>query len=131
MLKLTYTEGSFYLECLTPSIEEWVAQRVILALRVGQPLHFEPSTASFLLPVDLPGVERLKTEVQRHDGEIIALCTCDADYLEVTLQGSWLSDGSEDAVGVFVTMMSYQTEFFLYKLWYESQLCDAVKSAEC
>jgi hypothetical protein len=126
MLKLTYTEGSFYLECLTLSLEEWVAQRVILALRVGQPLHFEPSTASFLLPVDLPGVERLKAEVQRNDGEIIALSKSDAEYLEITLRGSWLSDGAEDAVGVFVTTMSERTEFFLHKLWQEAQVCASV-----
>ncbi|TAF09661.1 MAG: hypothetical protein EAZ77_04680 [Nostocales cyanobacterium] len=128
MLKLTYTEGSFYLECLTLSLEEWVTQRVILALRVGQPLHFEPSTASFLLPVDLPGVERLKAEAQRNDGEIIALSKSDVEYLEVTLRGSWLSDGSENAVGVFVTTMSERTEFFLYKLWQEAQVCASVVS---
>ncbi|BAY05661.1 hypothetical protein H6G54_25690 [Anabaena cylindrica FACHB-243] len=131
MLKLIYTEGSFNLECLTLSLEEWVTQRVILALRIGQPLHFEPSTASFLLPVDLPGVERLKIEVQRNDGEIIALSTCDAEYLEVTLRGSWLSDGEDDAVGVFVTTMSDRTEFFLNKLWNDAQADAAVKSAEC
>ena len=60
MLKLTYTNNSFYLECLTQSLEEWVAQRVILALRVSQTLRIEPTTASFMLPLDLPGVERLK-----------------------------------------------------------------------
>ena len=26
MLKLTYTENGFYLECLTQSLETWVAQ---------------------------------------------------------------------------------------------------------
>ncbi|BAY27005.1 hypothetical protein NIES2100_68260 [Calothrix sp. NIES-2100] len=123
MLKLTYTERSFYLECLSLSLEEWVAQRVILALRVGQSLCVEPSTASFLLPVDLPGVERLKAEVKRNDSEIIELSTCDSQYLEVTLRGSWLSDGSEEAVGVFVTTMSDRTEFFVHKIWQEAQAC--------
>jgi hypothetical protein len=33
-------------------------------------------------------------------------------YLEVTLEGSWLSEGNDDAVGVFVTTMSYGAEFF-------------------
>ncbi len=126
MLKLNYTDNSFYLECLTQSLEEWVAQRVILALRLSQALRVEPTTASFLLPLDLPGVERLKTEVNRHDSEIIGLCNCDAEYLEVTLDGSWLSDGNNDAVGVFVTTMSYSAEFFLYKLWQESQVCTSV-----
>lgn len=128
MLKLNYTEGSFFLECLTLSLEDWVAQRMILALRVGETLHFQPSMASFLLPVDLPGVERLKSEVKRNDSEIIALSTCDAEYLEITLQGSWLSDGYEDGVGVFVTLMSERTEFFLHKLWQEAQFCASVFS---
>ena len=128
MLKLNYTERSLYLECITLSLEEWVAQRVIVALRIGQTLHFEPSTASFLLPVDLPGVERLKAEVQRNDGEIIALSNCDAEYLEVTLRGSWLSDGAEEAQGVFITTMSDRTEFFLHKLWQEAQVCASVLS---
>ncbi|MBW4562152.1 MAG: hypothetical protein KME32_13550 [Mojavia pulchra JT2-VF2] len=128
MLKLTYTERSFYLECLTLSLEEWVAQRVILALRVGQSLCVEPSTASFLLPVDLPGVEKLKAEVKRNDSEIMALSTCDAEYMEVTLRGSWLSDGSEEAAGVFVTCMSDRTEFFLHKIWQEAQACASAMS---
>lgn len=120
MLKLTYTEESFNLECLTHSLEEWVVQRVILSLRIGQNVHIQPSNASFLLPVNLPGIEALKAGVNR-DGEIIALCACDAEFLEVTLYGSWLSNSSEDAVGVFVTTMSDRTEFFLHKLWQESQ----------
>jgi hypothetical protein len=128
MLKLTYTESSFDLERLTLSLEEWVAQRVILALRVGQSLCIEPSTASFLLPVDLPGVEVLKAEVKRDDREIIALCASDIQYMEVTLQGSWLSDSSKDAVGVFFTTMSDRAEFFLHKLWQEAQACASVIS---
>ncbi|MCC5642294.1 hypothetical protein LC607_04800 [Nostoc sp. CHAB 5824] len=128
MLKLTYTESSFYLECLTLSLEEWVAQRVILALRVGQGFCIEPSTASFLLPVDLPGVEVLKAEVKRDDRGIIALSACDAEYMEVTLRGSWLLDSSKDAVGVFFTTMSDHAEFFLHKLWQEAQACASVMS---
>ncbi|WP_414754590.1 alr0857 family protein [Anabaena sp. CCY 9910] len=128
MLKLTYTENSFYLECLTLSLEEWVAQRVIFTLRLGQNLSVQPSTASFLLPLDLPGIEALKAEARRADSEIIDLVTCDPEYLEVTLRGSWLSDGSEDADGVFVTHMSDRTEFFLHKLWQAAQACASVMS---
>ncbi|TAE54777.1 MAG: hypothetical protein EAZ76_06370 [Nostocales cyanobacterium] len=128
MLKLTYTEGSFYLECLSQSLEEWVTKRVILSLRVGQSLYLESSTASFLLPVNLSGVEKLKMEIQKGDGEIIDLSGCDAEYLEVTLRGSWLSQSCEDAVGVFVTTMSDRMEFFLHKLWQDSQVCASVIS---
>ena len=121
MLKLTYTENNFYLECLTQTLEEWVAQRAIFSLRIAQSLHLEPTTASFLLPVDLPGVDRLKQEVKNHDTAIISLFYADAEYVEVNLQGSWISDGSNN-VGVFVTTMSYTTEFFLYKLWQEAEV---------
>ncbi|MBD2607792.1 hypothetical protein H6G81_25550 [Scytonema hofmannii FACHB-248] len=128
MLKLIYTEKSFHLECLTQSLEQWVQGRVILALRVGQCLCVEPSTASFLLPVDLPGVEALKAEVKRNVSEIMALSVCDAEYLEVTLRGSWISNGSEDAEGVFVTAMSDRTEFFVHKLWQEAQKSASIVS---
>jgi hypothetical protein len=121
MLKLTYAETSFCLECLAQSLEEWVQARVILAVRVSQRLCVEPSTASFLLPVNLPGVEMLKALVKKEDSEIIALCNCDHECLEVTLQGCWLSNGSPDADGVFVTAMSDCTELFLEQLWQEAQ----------
>jgi hypothetical protein len=126
MLKLTYTENEFYLEYLTQSLENWVQARVILALRIGQRLCVEPSTASFLLPVDLPGVEALQVEVKHNDTEIIALNRCDLEYVEVSLRGSWLTCDCEDS-GVFVTVMSDRTEFFLHKLWQEAQACASVQ----
>lgn len=128
MLKLTYTESSFHLESLALSLEEWVAQRVIFAMRVGQCLCVEPSTASFLLPVDLLGVETLRAEVRRDDREIMALSVCDAQFIEVTLQGSWLSEDCDEVEGVFVTTMSDRAEFFLHKLWQEAQACASVMS---
>ncbi|GAX34260.1 alr0857 family protein [Nodularia sp. NIES-3585] len=133
MLKLTYTQRSCYLECLAQSLEEWVAQRVVFALRVGQSLYVESSTASFLLPVHLPGIETLKAEVKPDRSDMITLCACDSEYMEVTLRGFWLSDGSEDAVGLFVTTISDRNsigealspdvpiEVFLHQLWQEAQ----------
>ncbi len=128
MLKLTYMETSFHLEYLTQSLEEWVQSRVILALRVCQPLCVEPSTASFLLPVDLSGLERLQTEVKHDDREILSLCVCDSECVEVTLRGAWLSNGCEDSNGLFVAAISDRTEFFLHKLWLEAQSCASVMS---
>jgi hypothetical protein len=126
MLKLTYTETGFYLEYIAQSLEDWVQARVILALRVGQSLCVEPSTASFLLPANLPGVDVLRDEVSK-DREHITVCVCDAEYVEVSLRGSWISSGSEDASGVFATTISLSTEFFLHKLWLEAQACQEVR----
>lgn len=129
MLKLIYTETSFHLERLTQPVEDWVTQRVILALRVGQSIYVEPSTASFLLPANLPGVDLLKAEVKRDNSEIIAITVCDSEYIEVSLSGSWLAVGIDSQEGVFVTAISdsplsdrsnSRTEFFLEKLWQEA-----------
>jgi hypothetical protein len=56
MLKLTYTETGFTLERLAQSPEQLVTLRVMLAMRVGESICIEPSTAAFLLPVDLIGI---------------------------------------------------------------------------
>lgn len=128
MLKLTYTETSFHLECVTQSLEEWIQARVIFAVRVGQCLYVQPSTASFLLPVHLTGVEVLKAVACCDDKEMMTLDICDTNYMEVTLRGSWLSDDFENAVGLFVTAMSDRTEIILYKLWLEAQACASVFS---
>jgi hypothetical protein len=119
MLKLTYTENGFYLEHLAQSLEEWVTARVILAVRAGSRLCVEPSTASFLLPADMPQLRHLERQQEGEDA--IALYVCDADYIEVNLQGTWMTSDSEGDAGIFVTSMSYAVEFFLLKLWEESQ----------
>jgi len=126
MLKLTYTENGFYLELLAQPLEEWVTARVILALRAGTSLCVEPSNASFLLPADLPQLQALERQGQTEDA--IALCLCDADYVEVSLQGTWLSSDSGGEEGIFVTVMSYAVEFFLFKLWQEAQAMTSVIS---
>lgn len=122
MLKLTYTENGFYLERLAQPLEEWVTARVILALRAGTSLCVEPSTASFLLPADMPQLRHLERQGEGEDA--IALSVCDAEYVEVSLQGTWMTSKSDGVEGVFVTSMSYIIEFFLLKLWEESQIRD-------
>lgn len=119
MLKLTYTENGFYMERLAQSLEDWVTARVILALRAGTNLCVESSTASFLLPADMPQLRHLERQQEGEDA--IALTICDADYIEVSLQGTWMTSDIDGGEGVFVTSMNYAIEFFLSKLWEESQ----------
>ncbi|MBD2534770.1 hypothetical protein H6G97_37020 [Nostoc flagelliforme FACHB-838] len=73
------------------------------------------------MSVAIPGLEVLKAEVKRDHTGIVTLCACDAEYMEVTLRGSWLLDSSKDAVGVFFTTMTHHTELFLHKLWQEAE----------
>ncbi len=128
MLKLTYIETGFYLESLAQSLEEWVAQRVIFALRVSDRIYVEPSTAAFLLPADLPQLNLLTAEVRRQETDEIELCTCDAEYVEVILKGTWIATEAESAEGVFVAALSYSTEFLLVKLWHCAQIGASVLS---
>jgi hypothetical protein len=121
MLKLTYTETGFRLERLAQSVEDWMTARVMLSVRAGWQICVGPSTASFLLPADLPGIDHLETEVRREDSEIIDLCVCDAEYVEVSLRGTWVSTSAESDEGVFVVALSDRVEFFLFKLWQLSQ----------
>lgn len=128
MLKLTYIETGFYLEYLAKSLEDWVQERVVLALRVGESLYIEPTTAAFLLPVDLPGLETLVVEIRRLDPESISLSAGDAEYIEVSLNGTWVSLNADSEEGVFVAAMSHSIEFFLLKLWQDSQVSTSVLS---
>lgn len=121
MLKLTYVENGFNLERLAQPLEEWVSVRVMVALRAATPIFVEPSTASFLLPADLPYLGDLEALAGREEGEAIALSVCDADYVEVCLHGTWLSSDPDGEAGVFVAVMSDRAEFFLFKLWQEAQ----------
>jgi len=121
MLKLTYTENSFYLERLAGSLEEWVTSRVMLALRAASSLWVESSTASFLLPADMPHLADLEKAVRQQIIDEISLSICDADYIEVTLKGTWMTSNPQGEEGVFVVKLSDRTEFFLCKLWQESQ----------
>ena len=123
MLKLTYTETGFYLERLAQSLEEWVLARVMLSLRVRQKLLVEPGTASFLLPADLPGVALLQAAAQLEKTEAITIGVCDAEYIEISLRGTWLAADGESAEGVFVAVTSDSTEFFIFKLWQDSLTC--------
>lgn len=122
MLKLIYTENSFSLERLAQPMEDWVTTRVLLALRAGTNLYVEPSTASFLLPVDLPLLVHFQGAVEQENPEAIAICQGDEDHLEVSLYGSWLVSDPDSEEGIFACSLSDTTEFYLLKLWEEAQL---------
>lgn len=128
MLKLTYIETGFHLEHLTQFLEEWVALRVILVLRVGNSFYLEPSTASFLLPVDVPGLNSLVDQVRRQGTKEVDFCLCDAEYIEVSLKGTWLASDAECEEGVFVTALPEAIEILLFKLWQSAQIGTTVVS---
>ncbi|NEQ78352.1 MAG: hypothetical protein F6K23_38420 [Okeania sp. SIO2C9] len=117
MLKLTYTESGFYMERLAQSPEQLIVLRVILAMRVGQKIVVEPSSAAFLLPVNLPELSMLEMAVQKEGGDDIALCVADDEFMEVSLGGTWITVDPEYENGIFITALSDRIELLLFKLW--------------
>ncbi|HIK12398.1 MAG TPA: hypothetical protein IGS52_19430 [Oscillatoriaceae cyanobacterium M33_DOE_052] len=119
MLKLTYTETGFNLERLAQSLEQVVTRRAVVAMRLGQSFVAEPTTASFLLPADLPEIYWLEEEMRR-DSDSLSVCVADAEYVEVSLRGVWLATNSHTADGVFVTVLPDRAEFYILKSWQAS-----------
>jgi hypothetical protein len=120
MLKVTYGEAGLHLECLTQPVEDWIALQTILAVRTAQRLVVEHCSASLLLRANLDGLKAL----EGLGDEPLALTVCDAEFVEVSFRGVWISTG-ESEEGSFVVMMSHTAEVLLIQLWQESQVIPA------
>ncbi|MBF2001985.1 MAG: hypothetical protein IGS38_14835 [Synechococcales cyanobacterium M58_A2018_015] len=123
MLKITYLESGLYLEQLPEPVEDWLALRMILTLRMGQRLVVEPSTASLLIPAAL--ITRSRLARLAHTTDVTLSPVDDAD-VEVVLSGVWLASGGNEE-GVFVAMLHPAIEQMLLQLWQEAQLPTSMK----
>jgi hypothetical protein len=121
MLKLNYTDVGLYMERTMTNPELLIAQRVVLAMRLGQTLHVEPGCASFLLPADIPELKVLEMALQREYGSAVTFTAVDEEFVEVGLSGSWIAEDKDAHEGMFLTVMSNCTEFLIYKLWQMSE----------
>lgn len=119
MLKVTYLESELYLEYLPDMVEDWLALRLILALRTGQRLLIERMSASVLLPIALLERSALSNLARREDQ--VDLVQVDDEAVEVNLAGTWVSSGEPEAEGVFVATLSPSVEHLLVRLWQMAQ----------
>jgi hypothetical protein len=117
MLKLIYTETDLHIEKLATSVEEWISQRVLLALRVGSRIVVEPTSASFGLATNVAGWTDLEHLIGREASETVTLSVCDTDLIEIGLEGYWLCQNPQQEEGVFVTNMPAKIESSLLKMW--------------
>ncbi|GAB4385038.1 MAG: hypothetical protein Kow00121_49420 [Elainellaceae cyanobacterium] len=138
MLKLNYTDVGLFMERTMTNPELLIAQRVLLAMRLGrsalpsqrESLHVEPSRASFLLPADIPELKVLEMALQREYGSAVTLIAVDEEFVEVGLSGSWIAEDKDAHEGMFLAVMSdslsetlrERTEFLIYKLWQMSEV---------
>jgi hypothetical protein len=117
MLKLIYTETDLHIEKLSASVEEWVSQRVLLALRVGNKISVEPTGASFGLSTSLAGWPELEHLIGREASEVVSLSVCDDELIEIGLEGYWLCQNPLSEEGVFVTHLPAIIENTLLAMW--------------
>lgn len=126
MLKITYTEDGFYLDYLTESVATWMARRTVVCLRATASIYVEPTAACVMIPRELAVISDL--EKLQADGEIIEFTPCDDEYIEVSLQGTWVASRKDSEEGVFVCDLNDRTESSLYQLWQEFQAGASVMS---
>jgi hypothetical protein len=120
MLKLTYSEFGLRLEKLDDSLEQWVAQHSILALRIGNSICFQPGNAAFLIPANaITAVVDLDRITSPHSP--ISFSCADKDFYEVNISGVWLFKNGNGAEGLFATSLDEQVESCVRQLWKISQ----------
>ncbi len=114
-----YTELGVKGEQVTEKLEEWLVQRSIFAMRIGQPLHLEPGRASFLVSIEHPVFDPLVEQILLETTMPIDICTVDEEYVEISLDGSWIA--SNDHEGLFVTKLETRTEYLISQVWETAQ----------
>ena len=129
MLKLTYTEVGLNLERIqTPvdnramnRVEDLITQRVILAVRTGQPVYVQPGRASFLVPAKNVSLKEYKSTVQGETIRSIDLTSVDHDSYEISLRGTWIAHNSDAFEGMLVTSLNDRIEYYIDRLWRGTQ----------
>lgn len=117
MLVLIFTETGLHLEICDLSMEDWLISRILLAQKLAETLHIHTSWASLLLPDDLPEIGHVRGASE------VELCQSEAEWVEVSLEGIWLSSDPQEIEGVLVTELDQETEQLIYHLWFVSKTC--------
>jgi hypothetical protein len=126
MLKITYSDADLLIESLALTVETVVAQRTMVALRLGETIVVEPARGSFLLPGDLPGIAALISFTRPLVEVDVEVCDrspdpCQPIWLEVTLHGTWVAHGATTAEGILLAELAPAIEQQILKLWQHSQ----------
>lgn len=121
MLKLSYTDTDLHIEKLSTSVEKWISQRVLLAVRVGRTVSVEPMNAAFGLSTDVSTWIDLERLICREASDMISLSVCDVDMVEIGLEGYWLSSVPQSDEGIFVTHLPTAIESLIVEIWQASR----------
>jgi hypothetical protein len=121
MLKITYTSTGATLEHSCESLEMTIRRRVMLSLRVGEPLGLEPTSVSLLVNHSLPALKVLVSAIAQTPPHALQLIQRGAAQVEMQLQGYWLAQSKTPGEGVFFAHFDPALECHLVKIWRTSQ----------
>jgi hypothetical protein len=129
MLKVHYHSDGVRLERLTTSIESFIRQRTIFALRTGQSIHITKGYGTLLLPTT-QGIEKLKTLVCAAETTQIRLKLADQETTEVCLDGIWVSETPSTESGILISSLNgpqsdpnrHLIERMIYQLWVATEI---------
>lgn len=114
MLKVDYTENGNYLETVTMSREELIAQRALLAIRLGYPFYVKPdSTGTILIAGEETLIHQLERALYR---ENVSLYPAEPKKLELTVVGLWISENINSCQGTLITSLNDEAESLIKEL---------------
>lgn len=121
MLKLTYTSTGVTLERSVESLEVAVRRRMLLGLRMGQPLGMEPTSVSLMVNRSVPALKALISAIASAPASTLRLVQKEAAQVEMQLQGYWLAQQEPLGEGVFMMNLDPTLEGHLVNIWQASQ----------
>jgi hypothetical protein len=126
MLKLTYTSTGVVLERSVEPLEVAVRRRMMLGLRMGQPLGIEPTSVSLMVNRSVPELKALISAVASAPASTLRLVQREAAHVEMQqvemqLQGYWLAQQEPLGEGVFMMNLDPTLEGHLVNIWQASQ----------
>jgi hypothetical protein len=136
MLKLTYTSTGVTLERSVEPLEVAVRRRMMLGLRMGQPLGMEPTSVSLMVNRSIPGLKALISAVASAPASTLRLVQKEAapaeiqqveiqqvemQQVEMQLQGYWLAQQEPLGEGIFMMNLDPTLEGHLVNIWQASQ----------
>ncbi|HEY9827603.1 MAG TPA: alr0857 family protein, partial [Stenomitos sp.] len=108
------------LERSVESLEAVVRRRVLLGLRMGEPVGLEPTSVSVLVNQSLPDLKGLMTAILNTPTNALELIQKGAAQVEMRLQGYWLSPQSAAGEGIFFISLDPHLEGHFVKIWQSS-----------
>jgi hypothetical protein len=120
MLKLTYTSTGVTLERSVEPFEAAIRQRVLLGLRIGEPVGLEPTSVSLLVSHSLPALKGLMAVIVQTPTNALELIQKGAAQVEMRLKGYWLTQSGNPGEGIFLMNVEPVLEGYLVNIWQSS-----------